>query len=156
MCRSAVRRVLGRRAVGWPASLCPHNRGRKSPARLPDRQLPTPPRSRSRRLTILLAPAPILTDSQSALLWWAIGPPSGRGCHRRLSKRASPVTTRQEKHGRGAPRPLRECCVMPSSRRLTRRSAVRLAAAAGALPLVHIRTAGAAGKLNVGFWDHWV
>ncbi len=25
-----------------------------------------------------------------------------------------------------------------------------------ALPLVHIRTAGAAGKLNIGFWDHWV
>ena len=28
--------------------------------------------------------------------------------------------------------------------------------AAAALPLVHIRTAGAAGKLNVGFWDHWI
>lgn len=37
---------------------------------------------------------------------------------------------------------------------LTRRGALGLAAAA--LPLVHIRTAGAAGKLNVGFWDHWV
>jgi ABC-type glycerol-3-phosphate transport system substrate-binding protein len=24
------------------------------------------------------------------------------------------------------------------------------------LPLVHIRTAGAAGKLSIGFWDHWV
>ncbi len=21
---------------------------------------------------------------------------------------------------------------------------------------MHIRTAGAAGKLNIGFWDHWV
>ena len=39
---------------------------------------------------------------------------------------------------------------------ITRRRAVQLSAAAGALPLVHIRTAGAAGKLNVGLWDHWV
>jgi ABC-type glycerol-3-phosphate transport system substrate-binding protein len=29
-------------------------------------------------------------------------------------------------------------------------------AAAAALPLVHIRTAHAAGKVSVGFWDHWV
>ncbi|MGE0223274.1 MAG: ABC transporter substrate-binding protein [Acetobacteraceae bacterium] len=28
--------------------------------------------------------------------------------------------------------------------------------AAAALPLVHIRSAGAAGTLSVGFWDHWV
>ena len=28
--------------------------------------------------------------------------------------------------------------------------------AATALPLVHIRTAGAAGKLNIGITDHWV
>ena len=27
---------------------------------------------------------------------------------------------------------------------------------AAALPLVHIRTGRAAGKLSVGFWDHWV
>jgi ABC-type glycerol-3-phosphate transport system substrate-binding protein len=27
---------------------------------------------------------------------------------------------------------------------------------AAPLPLVHIRTAGAAGKLNIGLWDHWV
>src|SRR5215472_12152888 len=40
--------------------------------------------------------------------------------------------------------------------RVTRRNALRLGAAAAALPLVHIRTAGAAGKLAVGFWDHWV
>ncbi|HEX4369239.1 MAG TPA: extracellular solute-binding protein [Rhodopila sp.] len=39
--------------------------------------------------------------------------------------------------------------------RITRRHAM-LAAGAAALPLVHIRTAGAAGKLAVGFWDHWV
>ncbi len=39
---------------------------------------------------------------------------------------------------------------------LTRRGTMKLAAATAALPLVHIRTAGAAGKLNVGFWDHWV
>ncbi|MBV9734275.1 MAG: extracellular solute-binding protein [Acidisphaera sp.] len=39
---------------------------------------------------------------------------------------------------------------------ITRRSALQLGAASAALPLVHIRTAGAAGKLSVGFWDHWV
>ena len=39
---------------------------------------------------------------------------------------------------------------------MTRRRAVQLGSAAAALPLVHIRTAGAAGKLNVGLWDHWV
>jgi hypothetical protein len=33
---------------------------------------------------------------------------------------------------------------------------LKLGGAAAALPLVHIRTAGAAGKLSVGFWDHWV
>src|SRR5438105_3735633 len=40
--------------------------------------------------------------------------------------------------------------------RMTRRKALRLAAATGALPLVNIRTAGAAGRLNVALWDHWV
>ncbi len=39
--------------------------------------------------------------------------------------------------------------------RVTRRHAL-LSAGAAALPLVHIRTAGAAGSLAVGFWDHWV
>lgn len=39
---------------------------------------------------------------------------------------------------------------------LTRRNALRTAAAATALPLVHIRTAAAAGKLSLGLWDHWV
>ena len=29
-------------------------------------------------------------------------------------------------------------------------------AGAAALPMVHIRTAGAAGKLSIGLWDHWV
>ena len=46
---------------------------------------------------------------------------------------------------------------MPSSRRhVTRRSALALGTAAAALPLVHIRTAGAAGKLSLALWDHWV
>jgi hypothetical protein len=45
---------------------------------------------------------------------------------------------------------------MNRSRHVTRRSALQLGVAAAALPLVHIRTAGAAGKLTVGFWDHWV
>lgn len=39
---------------------------------------------------------------------------------------------------------------------LTRRGALTLAAAASTLPLVHIRTAGAAGRVKIGFWDHWV
>ncbi|MEJ0017053.1 MAG: extracellular solute-binding protein [Acetobacteraceae bacterium] len=39
--------------------------------------------------------------------------------------------------------------------RLTRRGALKLAATA-ALPLVHIRTSAAAGKLALAFWDHWV
>ena len=42
------------------------------------------------------------------------------------------------------------------TRRMTRRSAMQLAAAAITLPLVHIRTAGAAGKLSISLWDHWV
>jgi ABC-type glycerol-3-phosphate transport system substrate-binding protein len=45
---------------------------------------------------------------------------------------------------------------MLKSPKISRRNAVKLGAAAAALPLVHIRTAGAAGKLNIGFWDHWV
>lgn len=40
-------------------------------------------------------------------------------------------------------------------KRLTRRSALT-AAAGAALPLVHIRTGHAAGKVTVAFWDHWV
>ena len=45
---------------------------------------------------------------------------------------------------------------MTKPRNVTRRNAMQLGAAAATLPLVHIRTAGAAGKLTVGFWDHWV
>jgi ABC-type glycerol-3-phosphate transport system substrate-binding protein len=40
--------------------------------------------------------------------------------------------------------------------KISRRSVLRTAAGAAALPLVHIRGARAAGKLSVGFWDHWV
>jgi len=40
--------------------------------------------------------------------------------------------------------------------KVSRRRALQLGAAAAALPLVHIRTAGAAGRLTIGFWDHWV
>ena len=39
---------------------------------------------------------------------------------------------------------------------ISRRRALKVSAAASALPLVHVRTAGAAGKLSVAFWDHWV
>ncbi|HXA24894.1 MAG TPA: ABC transporter substrate-binding protein [Acetobacteraceae bacterium] len=45
---------------------------------------------------------------------------------------------------------------MRPNSRVTRRTALKLGAAATALPLVHIRTAGAAGKLSFGIWDHWV
>ena len=45
---------------------------------------------------------------------------------------------------------------MTRTRRMSRRSAIRLGAVTAALPLVHIRTGRAAGKLSVGFWDHWV
>src|ERR1700759_5429667 len=45
---------------------------------------------------------------------------------------------------------------MLSKNRLSRRSALKIGAAATALPLVHIRTAGAAGKLSLALWDHWV
>ena len=38
----------------------------------------------------------------------------------------------------------------------TRRKILQLGAAATALPLVHARTAHAAGKLSIFFWDHWV
>src|SRR5271156_1402804 len=40
--------------------------------------------------------------------------------------------------------------------KVSRRRALQIAAGAATLPLVHIRTAGAAGKLSVAFWDHWV
>src|SRR3984885_7397742 len=40
--------------------------------------------------------------------------------------------------------------------RLTRRAALKTAALGAALPLVHIRTGHAAGKVSIAFWDHWV
>jgi ABC-type glycerol-3-phosphate transport system substrate-binding protein len=45
---------------------------------------------------------------------------------------------------------------MKTCRPVSRRAALKLAAGAGALPLVHIRTAAAAGKLSIAFLDHWV
>ena len=43
-----------------------------------------------------------------------------------------------------------------SANEVGRRKALKLAAASAALPLVHIRTGRAAGKVSIGFWDHWV
>ena len=40
--------------------------------------------------------------------------------------------------------------------RMTRRGALKLAAASAVLPLVHIRSGRAAGKVSIAFWDHWV
>lgn len=45
---------------------------------------------------------------------------------------------------------------MSSSKSISRRAAVKLGVAAGTLPWVHIRSAGAAGKVAIAFWDHWV
>jgi ABC-type glycerol-3-phosphate transport system substrate-binding protein len=42
------------------------------------------------------------------------------------------------------------------TKNISRRRALKTAAATAALPLVHIRTAGAAGKLSLAIWDHWV
>ena len=39
---------------------------------------------------------------------------------------------------------------------MTRRKTLQLAAASATLPLVNIRSAGAAGRLSVALWDHWV
>src|SRR3954452_12725430 len=44
----------------------------------------------------------------------------------------------------------------PMTERVSRRRALKLAGATAALPLVHISTAGAAGKLSLALWDHWV
>ena len=41
--------------------------------------------------------------------------------------------------------------MMIKSNGISRRKALKIGAAATALPLVHIRTAGAAGKLAIGF-----
>lgn len=38
----------------------------------------------------------------------------------------------------------------------SRRTALKASLAGAALPLFNIRTAGAAGKLSLGLWDHWV
>jgi ABC-type glycerol-3-phosphate transport system substrate-binding protein len=45
---------------------------------------------------------------------------------------------------------------MTQPRQVSRRTALKLGAATAALPLVHIRTGHAAGKVSIGFWDHWV
>ena len=45
---------------------------------------------------------------------------------------------------------------MAKSKGISRRGALRLGVAIAALPLVHIRTAGAAGRVSIAFWDHWV
>jgi ABC-type glycerol-3-phosphate transport system substrate-binding protein len=45
---------------------------------------------------------------------------------------------------------------MTKPNRVSRRAALKLAAAVTALPLVHIRTGRAAGKVSIAFWDHWV
>jgi hypothetical protein len=46
--------------------------------------------------------------------------------------------------------------IRKSAGRLSRRDALKAGVAAAALPLVHVRTAHAAGSLKLAFWDHWV
>jgi ABC-type glycerol-3-phosphate transport system substrate-binding protein len=46
--------------------------------------------------------------------------------------------------------------VITQAGKVSRRRALTLGAASAALPLVHIRTGRAAGKVSIGFWDHWV
>src|SRR5262245_58962126 len=47
---------------------------------------------------------------------------------------------------------------MPRVHPITRRQALKVTAGAisTTLPLVHVQTAAAAGKLTMGIWDHWV
>ncbi|MBV9757811.1 MAG: extracellular solute-binding protein [Alphaproteobacteria bacterium] len=45
---------------------------------------------------------------------------------------------------------------MARSKGVSRRRALQIGAATAALPLVHVRTAGAAGSVSIAFWDHWV
>jgi ABC-type glycerol-3-phosphate transport system substrate-binding protein len=44
---------------------------------------------------------------------------------------------------------------MSAKKQISRRRSLELAAAASALPLVHIRSTGAAGKVTMLFWDYW-
>src|SRR3954469_13440842 len=84
-----------------------------------------------------------------------LGLANGTSRCRWLRSGLSPATTRTTTTVAISSRPHRECA-MSRSRHATRRKVLQLGTAATALPLVHIRTAGAAGKLSVGFWDHWV
>jgi len=43
-----------------------------------------------------------------------------------------------------------------STGKMTGRDAAKLAAVSAVLPLVHIRSGRAAGKVSIAFWDHWV
>ncbi len=45
---------------------------------------------------------------------------------------------------------------MIEAKKVSRRRTMKFAAASAVLPLVHIRTGRAAGKVSVAFWDHWV
>jgi ABC-type glycerol-3-phosphate transport system substrate-binding protein len=45
---------------------------------------------------------------------------------------------------------------MKHTYRLTRRAALKTALVGAALPLMHVRTGHAAGKVSIAFWDHWV
>ena len=45
---------------------------------------------------------------------------------------------------------------MSAKKQVSRRRSLKLAAATSVLPLVHVRTVGAAGKVTVLLWDYWV
>ena len=45
---------------------------------------------------------------------------------------------------------------MPKSRLTRRRFLATTAASTAVIAMPHVRGAHAAGKLSIGFWDHWV
>ena len=76
--------------------------------------------------------------------------------YRQLASEADAIDSRWDKYGSGVFPGAERREPTSMSTRVSRRQAVKVGAAAAALPLVHIRTAGAAGKLKLALWDHWV
>src|SRR4249920_408329 len=60
--------------------------------------------------------------------------------------------TRNWRHPRG--KPMEDCLMLKG--RMTRRRFLATTAAATAVAMPYVRGAHAAGKLSMGFWDHWV
>src|SRR3954454_175367 len=54
------------------------------------------------------------------------------------------------------PKTTRPKTTSKTTSKITRRKALKLAATSAVLPLVHIRSGRAAGKVSIALWDHWV